>query len=219
MNLEAYKRRLNGANQVEATMNATADFTNRQFENSPTFQVISIDGMEADVRVSVEKDSTKKQLLLRPYSTIHKGAIATFDGYNWLTLDFIGTEIYPKAKVKLCNQMLKWKDESNTLLEYPCIVTSKGVTYEDDEKYMVESDGNVHILVSYNNDTKDIGIKDRFVLGGRTYEVIGIDDISDVLDSKGILNLTVEVTSTSDGDNTDSGVADNGESGSGWGGW
>lgn len=217
MDLDVYKRRLGGTTSSEALFNASIEQTNQLFKDSPMFQVVKLNGVDTDSRVSLEKDSTERQLLLRPQTSVKKGVVATFEGEDWLVVNYIPNKVFPKAKVKLCNALLKWNDGVSTK-EYPCVAKEKTVKLNEDDDFVVTSENEIEVSTPFNNDTKTIAIKQRFLIGSKTYEVIGIDDITNVVNNVGILKLILEVTNTSESDDTIVGVADNDTSNDGWGG-
>jgi hypothetical protein len=218
MDLEVYKRRLGTSNSSEALVNASIKQVNQMFKNSPLYKIINLDGTPVGVRVSYDKEH-KRQLLLQPNHKTNKGVIAEFDSQSWLVTEFIPDLVYPKAKISLCNQVVKWTVKESSY-EYPCIAKGKGYSLEDatDKNYVRIAEGDVTIQLPYNHETKQIKESQRFIFGDRAYEVTGLDDISNVLDGVGILEVKLEITSTSNDDDVVDDVANNDDNSSGWGG-
>lgn len=216
MDLKAYKRRLGTRTPSEALVNASIQQIKSMFTDSPLYQEIKIDGLNKGVRVNYD-DENQRQLLLQPNDSTEKGAIAEFDNLKWLVTEYKPDIVYPKAIVTVCNQIAKWNDGVN-FYEYPVVAIGKGYKLnETNMKYMRVAEGDITIKIPYNSDTKTIKESQRFIFGDRAYEVVGVDDISNVLNSTGILEVTLEITSTSSKDDLDTDVADNDNS-SGWGG-
>lgn len=215
--MNVYKRRLKATNSSDALVKTSITQVKEMFKDSPLYKVITIDGITTDARVNLEDDENS-HLLLPPQSSTNKGAIAEFDSVKWMVMDYKPDVVYPKAQVKLCNQVVKWIDGSGVTHEYPCVATGKGYQLDENGEYLVTSDGKVVALIPYNSVTQGIEEKQRFVFGDRSYEVIGVDDVSNVVNGKGYIEVTVEVTSTASTDDTVNKVADNNNNDSGWGG-
>lgn len=216
MDLEAYKRRLGTSSSSEALVNASIQQIKSMFKESPLFKTILLDGQSMGVRVNYEKEN-ERELLLQPEESTSKGAIANFDGSNWLVAEFKSDIVYPKAKVVLCNQVIKWSDTTGSF-EYPCITRGK-TTYDLKEgKYMSLPEGDITVQLPYNSNTKSIKEGQRFIFADKAYEVVGVDNLSQVINGAGILQLTLERTSKSESDDTSTDVADNSTNTSGWGG-
>lgn len=216
MDLQAYKKRLGATSSSEALVNASRQQTKSLFTNSPLYKVIQVNGLDKGVRVNYESEN-ERQLLLLPEDSVDKGSIAFFDELNWLVTEFIPNLVYPKAIVTICNEIARWNDGVNTY-EYPAVAVGKGYKLEDNKKYMRLAEGDVVIKIPFNDETKTIKELQRFIFGDRAYQVIGIDNMSNVLNGIGILEVTLELTSKADTDDIVADVADNDTTSSGWGG-
>jgi hypothetical protein len=216
MDLEVYKRKLGANSSSEALMNASIEQIKSMFKESPLYKVILLDGVSKGVRVNFEKEN-ERQLLLQPQGSAVKGTIADFDGHKWLVTKVKPDIVYPKAQVVLCNQVVKWNDGTTTH-EYPSVAIGKSYDLDEAKDYMNIPEGQVVAQIPYNSNTKTIKIGQRFLLGDKAYEVIGIDDITNILNGTGIIVATLEITSKADTDDAVNKVADNNTSGWG-GGW
>lgn len=216
MDLTLYQKMI-GANEsvTQAYINDTIIHVNDMFSKSPSFKQMQFDSVDTDTIVS-RKKSNVIDILLRPQIKVNKGIYTTYDSDTYLLTEFVANEIYPKATIELCNASIKWKDNTNTIKEYNCIV--KGDSYkESDDSLVITSDGQVKILVQYNDDTKTIKPNQRFIFGNSAFEVDSIDEVSEVYKGKGILKLTVKYTSATDTDDKTNQIADT-SGNSGWGG-
>jgi hypothetical protein len=201
---------------TQAFINDSIAQVNDDFDKSPSFKKIQLDGVQTDCIIN-HKKSNVLDILLRPQSVITKGLYVTFNTDTFLLTEFIANEIYPKATLELCNANIKWKDSANVVKEFKCIV--KGESYKEvEDKLVVTSESEIAILVQYNDETKTIKPNQRFIFGNSAFEVTSIDEVSNVYKGKGILKLGVKYTSATDTDDKTNQIADK-SGNSGWGGW
>lgn len=216
MDLNAYKRRLGATDSSQALVNASIRQVESMFTNSPLYRVISLNGLDKGVRLSFEKDG-EHQILLMPQEPIKKGDIAEIDGNKWLVVETVQDIVYPKGKIKYCNQSFKWTDSVGIPYDYPAVVTGKTYDLDKDDNYVNLAEGEAIALVPYNPDTKTIKPSNRFMLGDNAYEVKGVDNLTHVVNDSGYLLITLELTSNASLDDTNTDVADNSND-NGWGG-
>lgn len=121
---DSYRNRLGreGSNDGEAIFNHTADLANKDFANAPNFKVVTIDGIAVDSRVLEGTTWEDRTLLFRPKTKVDLGSIVVFDSTTWMITDALTTSISPKALLKPCNHILKWKDKSNVLQDRKSVV-------------------------------------------------------------------------------------------------
>lgn len=216
MDLNVYKRRLGATSSSEALVNASRNQVKALFKDSPLYKIITLDGIPKGVRVNFIKEN-ERQLLLQPEDSTNKGAIAIIDGVSWLVKEIIPDLIYPKANLAFCNQIVKWTD-SNGTHQYPAVAKGKGYKLEEEKDFVKVAEGDVVIQIPYNAVTSTIKETQRFIFGGRAYEVTGIDNITNVVGGFGYLDITLELTSIAETDDTTNTIADNTTDTSGWGG-
>jgi hypothetical protein len=212
MDLEMYKRRLGAKDSSEALVNASRKHVQLMFKNSPLYKVVQVDGVDKGVRVNYLKDN-QKELLLQPDDSASKGEIVTIESESWLVTEFTPNLAYPKAKLAYCNQLMKWSDSGSTY-ECPCVADGSNYQLDESGNYMPLPEGDLVVKAPYNLDTARVSETQRFVFGRNTYEVVGIDDISNIQNGKGIVEFTLEIVSKSEEDGD---VADNNND-NGWGG-
>jgi hypothetical protein len=213
MDMRNYRRRLE--NGSKNSIDHTKRFIDRNFSLSPFFQYILYNGENVEAIVNAEKKTEEKNLLLRPDERIDKGEVVEFNNHIWLVMDFNNDEVYPSLKVRLCNQRLTDVGDAS---EIPVVAVGKTNEFDEDENYIIETTKEIFIYASYQQ-AKEITIKDRFIMNVSEYEVIGIDDVSEVYQEKGIIKFTFEKTDTivtpPTEEPTDDTTTDNG----GWGEW
>lgn len=222
MNIDAYKRRLNNTQTIgESLVKDSIQLVDSDFNQLPFIEDVLIDGVEDKAVLKLSSDILKKTIKLRPQREIFKGSYVTIGVDTYIVVKAIPHVVYPKGEIKLCNNTLKWKDTLNEIREYPCVITGNSYDMESESattKYMVLSEAEQKVIVSYNEDTKTIFPEQRFLFDDSAYEIVGIDKTTDVYRGKGFITLTIKSTSVSESDNNDEGVA-NDSSNSGWGDW
>lgn len=222
MDLTKYKARLMATSISDAYINDTVSMVNDDFDKTTSYRQIEIDGVSDECNVRLTDDSSKLKIWLRPKKSINKGMYVLLDGKMYMVTDFVPNEIYPKAEIELCNNTLRWRDTLNDLNEYSCIVKGESIELNEttygDRRLVATSDAELKVLVQYNSDTKKIKVDDRFLFGNNAYNVIGIDNITNVYQEKGFIKLTVQATGKTATDDTTSGVA-NDTGNSDWGAW
>lgn len=224
MSLDAYKRRLKANSSSEALLKKSINQVNKMYNEAINLKEIVLDNEIKKIRIDYYKDNERK-MLLRPTETTFRGAIAEFDNEKWMVYEFHNNPVYPKAKLKLCNQDLKWNVDG-MIKEYPCIVEVSTFTLNESDASVKMRDGKIKVRTPYNDDTKCIKIGQRFVFEGDSYQVTSNDKVSEkdkyFKDEEelicGIINLQMEIVSTSQNDNIDDNIGGSDDNGSGWGG-
>lgn len=218
MDLSLYEAKLNGAKTLtEGFLSNSEAIINESFSEAFSYRNIQINGVDDDCVFKRTKKSTKLEILLRPYRKITKGMYITFESNNYMVMDFVPNELYPKGEIELCNNTLRWRDDFNNLKEYNCII--KGDSYQiNDDDFITMSNAELALYVPSNDDTNSIKASQRFIFGKLAFEVSEIDSFTNIVNGVGYIEMKLKSTSKADTDDTDTGVAD--ETGnSGWGDW
>lgn len=190
MDLHNYKRRLE--NGSKNSIDNTKKFLNDNFAQSPFYQIVLVDGEEIEAIINDEKTTEEKTLLLRPNTDMEKGQIVEFNNHLWLIMDFNNDEIYPTLKLRLCNQRLT---NIVSLAVIPVVALGKRTDFDEDEEYLIVTTNEISVYASYQQ-AKNFELQDRFTMNLREYEIIGIDDVTEVYEGKGIVKFTMERTDT-----------------------
>jgi hypothetical protein len=201
---------------MESIAESTKEIIEHTFHESPNYSEVFLNGVKFDARISVEEDEKRKTILFRPDTEIFKGDIIEAEDRHWLVNNTYDNSIYPTAFVDLCNEWLRWTDESGNMLVYPCVVSGKTIDLNEG-KYLIYSENVVDILTPYNTDTMKIIPKQRFIFNGKAYQIEGVDAISEVSFGKGIVSMKATETLLEAEDNLDEEIADNNNEG--WGDW
>jgi hypothetical protein len=188
MDIHGYRRRL--TNGSKNFFDNTKVFINENFTQSPFYQLIYLNDMEIGAIVNDEKSVTEKTILLRPNEKIDKGEVIEYDQQLWLVMDFNHDEMYPTLKVRFCNQKLKSITDGS---EIPVVAIGKRTDFDEDEEYLIVTTNEITVYASYQQ-AKHIELAEKFTMNARPYEVIGIDDVTEVYENKGIIKFTFDKT-------------------------
>lgn len=195
-----YKKRLqiDGGSVAGALSQSSINLINSSFEDSPYYFIIKVNNIDVGARVLQTKQSNAREVLFKPGVVYSKGDYVAYDNATWLMVEFNTDGIYPKAAIQRCNESLKWQVVSGntiTTKEYKCFVTTSTTAYPFDLYYqknpvqMILPTGEVNAFIQLNADTLTITEQQRFIIGGKAFEVVGIDNISDVFNGIGLLKV------------------------------
>lgn len=216
MDLYNYRRRLSNDNAMGEMTNTTKAFVENTFHDAPNFKEVFLNGYETDARIDTENDSNQLSILFRPNTKVNKGDIINFDTTHWLVNNTNDNPIFPTAYVDLCNEWLRWIDDSDISKVYPAVVISKKYDLNQDEQIII-AENTLTIRIPYNNDTKKIKHLQRFIINDIPYEIHGIDAISNVNLGIGYIELKAEQSLLEASDDLNTDIANN--DGSNWGAW
>lgn len=213
--LDIYKKRLNseGGSLSDSFKNSTIDLINKTFQDSPTFKVVSIDGITTDCRIINDSDnSTNMTLLFRPSTIINRGSYADIDSQKWLIYDFFDKGITPKANLYLCNNIFELEGEPTKTLSgydsmgrpiynevagskislYCSVNTEITNMYPQFDEGVNLPDGRLVLFIPYNSSSK-ITEGTQFNMYDSTYKIIFVDKTrSDVVNQTGVIKMVAE---------------------------
>lgn len=202
---ETYRSRLlsQGNSSAESVINTTKQVVNNSFDTSLSTKTVLIDGVSIVAIVNQGKNSEEKSILFKPDTVIDKGTVVTIDSLNYLVMDFEANEVYPVAKVKLCNStfpiqsdktqvLIGTDDFGDPIYEYqegttenvPCIVETT-VTSDSVDEAINLPEGRINVTIPFK-DNPNIAEGKEFLMYGSTYQITGID-YTKSLNKKGIL--------------------------------
>lgn len=219
MAYEAYKARLNarGTSPTDTLKQATKLSVNLSIKNSASYKKVLIDGAEYDSRVIIDsKNYTKATILFRPETVVHRGSVVQIEGKNWLATDREENDVYPKLSLSMCNNSLKWMDSSGAQHEAPCVIMNPSSFSVDESQSFNIPDGAYRALAPYTPETQLVDVKQRFIINGKVYEVIGVDNVTNIFDGYGYMVFVIKYTTKTADDNFADRVADNKGGGVKW---
>lgn len=147
----------------------------KNFKYSEPLDVWIYEGNEKDKIVGY------KYLQSYPYKTVQFN-IGDYIHWNynhedlstWLLISLDKQHLYDvKGRIMLCNNILKWKDSSNTTKSYPCVIEDAMtyVNFKYGTKGVAQQGADIVVLVQQNEDTKELNINERFMFNGRAFKI------------------------------------------------
>lgn len=221
VDLNKHQRRLDvkGTSMGNGLSNMTQRYQLGRFADSPTYRRAKVYQenesfyFEVDVRVNIiDRMSSIRYVLLKPYQDIKSGSILEFDGNKWLVYEKYGDAVssHLRLTVQRINFRLNWINEDRVFNSIPCIVTksylgSNSRTYPGEiqtNSYDVNfTTDSMMVFVEKTELTDDIVIGTRFILSNNVYMASYIDNMTDV-DGNGegvtMLSLTLDEKKSED---------------------
>jgi len=137
-------------------------------------------------------------------SLAYGGSIVEWGEDKWIiTTDIDDLKAYKSASMVKSNNTLKfYSSSSSTLYQIPCIIGKSSISLETNKFLSIPADENL-VVCPNNIDSSKIDENTRFILGGKVYSVIGIDNIETV----GLLVIRIKEGQISDDDNLELSIA------------
>ncbi len=165
----------------------------QEFDDSPSYESVLIDGVSKGVHIVTDKKDNKK-MLSRPDELFTVGQIVTWKSNKFLVTDIDeDQQIQTKGTILLCNNVLNVYKNS-VMHQIPCAIESNVRLYQmsqNDNKYFTELTDNIIMRLPKNNTTSLIKVDETYQLGMYRYSV---QNISDVIEP-GLLILKMQITS------------------------
>lgn len=220
--LDSYKRRIqsHGGTMANALHNQSNNILNHSFKNDISYKNVVINKENVDARYytnksnSISGDAVDYLLQFRPNITYPIGTYVSIANNSnvredWLIVANSDDVMFPKANILKCNYNLKWISNKR-IIEYKSVLRSKGsINGVSSNSFMSTIDGSLSIWLPFNNDTKLIDYKTRFLItyndvNPQCYLVTNIEDVKDF----GLTKLTVKRDEISPYDNLELMIAD-----------
>jgi len=144
---------------------------------------------------------------------VNTGDVITWNNIDWITIS------KDNKTIDNCNKVYIQKSNNNLLFysltppqspspitndpyQIPCIVGKGNISLDTNKFLSIPADENL-VVCPNNIDSSKIDENTRFILGGKVYSVIGIDNIETV----GLLVIRIKEGQISDDDNLELGIA------------
>lgn len=202
-----YMSRINASGKTiaESQFNTTANFIESTFADSPFYRVVKVNGVDMGIQLQDISAITRssaialvqymlKFMLLKPNNLVNIGdTVEMDDGTHWIVTDYVGENpLFPKAKIELCNYLLKVKTgETKTLVGYDNLKRPVYSTVPSDvEVHVVIRNpiaiSNLNQAINLPNDSMFISMKyddtaklikenDEFDIYNKQYKITGLD--------------------------------------------
>jgi hypothetical protein len=155
-----------------------------EFENSTSYELVEIDGVNRDVRIveesSIIKNPNRKRLICYPDETISIGDIVIWNSENWICVNNdMNSQISDVGIITKCNNTLSFYSNENSILyQVPCYIDSNVRLGVEDSKYISIPDSSIIVRVANTTITKEIKRNDIFLLSDiDNYKVVDINSV------------------------------------------
>ena len=195
-----WKNKHKSKNQNIGRLTDSEKLFNIKFNDAPNYRNgfishkgLELDKEEIDMRISnIDNVWDAKRIAFRPRKRVMLGSYINYYDYiedeldrenakeemkTALAFEITNNQVSPYAKCKICNNTLKWKDETGTIHEMPCYLTnsSYGTKGVIDTTYIDYTDGKIACFIQDNAETRSLKLKDRFCFdrdGNQIYELV-----------------------------------------------
>ena len=195
-----------GSSPTESSMNAGKRSINNAFKTSPSYTLVTINGLRTDAIVTNKTNFREKSILFRPDAKVEIGSLVSYKDKTYLITEFLDRELDPKGKIELCNATVTidftvpgreefiGKDVfDNDVYEYvgesklhlPAIAKTTLIDEERDRAVNLSED-RISVTIQYRDFPYD-----KFEVYEEIYTVKGIDRTA-VIDGFGLLTILGE---------------------------
>lgn len=217
VNWSLYEKRLkiDGDTFKDRQINYIKDAILDDFEDSPSFQSVTINNADRGIQIvdenAITKNPNKKRVLCKPDEDINTGDDILWNSVHWLCTNVDSDkEIYAKGIIEKCNNTLKWQTSIGEIKEYSCLIADKTSVYSDGintNKFITLGDDQILITIQNNSDTILLEVDKRFMFNHNKNDIYKLSKIQSLV-QEGILYLTMTKDQYSANDRLDLNLAD-----------
>lgn len=200
--IDLHKRRhtSEGGSISKAHEHQTGLFIDSSIKDSPTYKLVTINGVEYDTRMITERKFSVAsgyyvmKLLYKPFVEPRNGQLVYIDDDVWLTVHADSKSLAPFNYIRKCTHTIDFLDDKGAVIPVPSVLETR---IRDTQKllelrYVDLSLDSLKITVPYNDVTRLVEEKDRYLIEGIAWEVQGYDRITQVSDGDGIIEIAVK---------------------------
>lgn len=186
MAFDNFRKRMEveGGNVRESKKLHTANNVSNVFANNPNYieaQVIKPDGqiLTYGARYVNENELSARTFLFESGSEIREGDIIVMneDSSKWMTFIDYYNEIFPKAKTRKINSLVKI-DFGNEVLEFLSHGMHRTANIREDSLDVNAPSTKADFYVQENENSRKIKVNMRFLIKGQAYIIESIDNVS-----------------------------------------
>lgn len=179
----------------------TEIYLNDTFNQSPSYQIVRIDGIEHGVRIvnnrkyQTANEFEQNLVLLKPNTFIERGSYMTYPNEltkkqeTWLIVFYHYHRLYPKAYARYCNKTLNFKNGTSL----PCVVSNKissSAFIQENEQMTLPKDS-LAVYVKATKESIETVEGDRFVIDNLAYQVQSINISMNTEDGIGVVEMSI----------------------------
>ncbi len=215
-NYDSYRRRVGALGETIADhkKNVTKHNVEKVFRDNPNHVVVSIlkpDGtilQNYDARYINENEMVARSFIFKPDDIVKEGDIINMieDSSSWLVFVDYFNEVYPKAKTRKVNSVIKFTNRDKTqTFELLSHGAQRTANIREDMIDVNSPSTKADFYVQKNNASSIIKPNMRFIVNGFPYSVETVDNVT--LDN--IIKVVVKTDTIKPNDDLVNGIADN----------
>lgn len=216
---ERYKARVTtlGQGMADISRNRVVESVNAAFANAPDYIEVIIDGKPVGCRMIEDRttregyriSSTMKTLLFMPSVEYPVGTYIGIGDDTWFITDY-AKDVVPKAHVQKCNNVMKFINDNDKLIERPVFIQNKSLytTGVADGRVMSLPDAKVSVSVPLDGETLNLARDKRFLFGYSGKYFAYKTTLVDIVTINGLALLIMEEDVFRSDDNLELGIAD-----------
>lgn len=198
---------MSGSNAVEAQLNEAIKSFEREFDTSPSFHQVDIDGVVVDTIINKTNRHDEKLVNFRHGYKPEVGSVIRFKDDDYLLMEKDEDEIYRFGTMKRCNYNITIDTGTERVFDgfdhrgapqyitipnekkVPVIITSKYYSSNDNAQLPLP-EGKISMFMKYVSDSY-IEINKEFTIFDRLYEVADVN-LTEVIKENGIKEVVLE---------------------------
>lgn len=151
----------------EMWVHRTQTSLERRLLNSPSCQLVKVNGLEQRVSITHRTTHNEKRICAMPGEKLVHGGLVQFNDSIWLITEVDSDfEVYQRGLMKRCNHILRWIGKDGKLHEKWCIVEdgTKYLIGEASEEHITIGDARIAVTVGKDEETIELGRGLRFLI-------------------------------------------------------
>ena len=217
---DTYQARMevNGKTKRERALKHTQSYISKKIIDSLSCHQVLMNGVPQTVTVLNQKeDMAIKKICSLPGETIIHGGIVDYANSKWLITELDAeNEVYSSGTMRRCNYLLKWLDESGSIIEKWCVVEdgTKYLIGEKSEDMISVGDARIAITLGKDSDTIKLGRGRRFLVDDMdsdtvlAYQITKPNKLFNIYNGEGVFRFILNEVNLTDDDNTELRIAD-----------
>lgn len=224
----SYYRKIQGLHDTtsakEAEIRRIKTDYKQEFDTWLDTENVSINGTNSQLLITKTANLDVKKVSAKPDVTLSLGDTIGWLGAYWLVDELdADNRIHNKGKMRRCNLLLKWKNESGTVISRYCVCGDASGFGLDEKPQITTVDGIIKIRIRTDDEVAKLKRDKRFLIDTTTfltkmlesgshplaYKVTKRDSVSGLQGSSGFTELTLaEAEYSQDADNPHLMIAD-----------
>ncbi len=217
---DMYEDRINASGKTnrERLLNQTKDNISRKIKDSLSYHYVSIDGVSQGITITDDSnDLSIKKICALPDEGLLHGGMVEYANSHWIITEVdANDEVYSKGKMQRCNYLLKWLDDTGSIIEKWSIVEdgTKYLIGEKSSDMMSIGDARIAITLPKDADTNKLCRGMRFLVDDNdadrvlAYQITKPNKLYNIYDGRGIFRFILNEVNLTDDDNVKLRIAD-----------